>query len=283
MSLDPAPPPVPVDSRADSVSPTLDGSWDARLADAFAVLLGRSLEEYDPGAVYAASVDGNLMDETAFLRDAAWVRPTALSGVEPVVWECVLSDGESERPWVYDASASVFEFWPERRTALPQDFTAALDTVCFARGLLRGADLATLVERYGVDLTNPALADTWSVAFPRLASDGTLLDALRAALATGNGPGDLLALTAEVDEEWEKDLAAIEPPALRAHLGYFCSDGDEGLMPLSETELTAGVLDDEGCVAVAAWEDGHGQLDIRIVRLSAHVAGPQLFLLPIAD
>lgn len=139
------------------------------------------------------------------------------------------------------------------------------------------------MERYDLDLTDPALEGTWSVAFPRLASDGTLLDALRAALATGNGPGDLLALTAEVDEEWEEDLAAIEPPALRAHLGYFCTDGDEGLMPLSETELTAGVLDDEGCVAVAAWEDGHGQLDIRIVRLSAHVAGPHRAVLPIAD
>ncbi|MEU3601573.1 hypothetical protein ABZ714_23060 [Streptomyces sp. NPDC006798] len=42
---------------------TATDSWDQQLSDAFAVLLGRPLSEYDPGAVYAASADGNLLDE----------------------------------------------------------------------------------------------------------------------------------------------------------------------------------------------------------------------------
>lgn len=124
-------------------------------------------------------------------------------------------------------------------------------------------------------LGDPALDGTWTVFFPRLVSDSTLLDALRAALATGHGPDDLLSFTTEPDEDWEEELAAINHSGLRAHLGPFCTDGEEGLMPLFDDEATAGGLEDEGCEAVAAWEDGHGQLAIRVVRLSDHVADPR--------
>ncbi|MER6175960.1 hypothetical protein [Streptosporangium sp. NPDC001681] len=104
-------PSTPVDSRAPSVSRTSpDGDWDRQLADAFAVLLGRPLREYDPDAVYVACVDGNLLNETGFRQDAAWVRPAALSGAEPVVWDYVLFD-ETERTPVFDVSGSFFDFW----------------------------------------------------------------------------------------------------------------------------------------------------------------------------
>ncbi|MBY6307386.1 hypothetical protein CRV15_31220 (plasmid) [Streptomyces clavuligerus] len=250
-----------------------DGDWNRRLADAFAVLLGRPLREYGPDAVHAASIDGNLLYETGFRQDPAWVRPEALSGAEPVVWDCPVFD-EAERVPHFDASGSVFEILaPEgEATALPEDFVAALDAVCFGRRLLRGADLVPLLDRYGVDLTDPALAGNWTVFFPRLVSDGTLLDALRAALDLGHGPDDLLSLTAEPDEEWAERLAAIEHPGLRAHLGHFCTDGEEGLMPVFDDDR-AGGLKAEGCEQVIGWEDGHGQVDIRVVRLSDRVAG----------
>ncbi|MFE0426760.1 hypothetical protein [Streptomyces sp. NPDC058953] len=249
------------------------GDWDRQLADAFAVVLGRPLDSYDPTAVYAASIDGNFMDEVGFLKDPAWVRPAALRGDEPVVWHVF---DESARPSLFDASGSVFEIWrPERaESPLPGEFAAAVAEVAFEEGLVRGADLAPLVERYGVDLADPALAGTWTVYFPRLVSDGTLVDALRAALGTGRTPEELMDSAIEADEEWADELAAIAHPGLRAHLGFFFSDGDTGMVPLGD-EATAGGLESSGCEPVAGFEDGHGQVDIRVVRLSDRVVGPR--------
>ncbi|MFF4922699.1 hypothetical protein ACFY4B_19140 [Kitasatospora sp. NPDC001261] len=251
-----------------------DADWDRQLADAFAALLGRPLAEYDPDAVYAACVTGNLLYETGFRREHAWVRPAALRGEEPFVSRLHLFD-EAEGTPVFDPSRSVFEFRPSDAGAhLPEGFAAAVEAACFSPGLLRGADLAPLLERYGVDLTDPALAGTWEVYAPLLVSDGTLLDALCTAFATGRTPGELMPFTAEPEEEWEEELSVIGNPELRTHLGYFCTDGETGLMPVS-ADTTAFGLDDEGCEPVAGWEDGHGQVEITVIRLSDHVAGPR--------
>ncbi|MFH8615826.1 hypothetical protein ACH4E8_12265 [Streptomyces sp. NPDC017979] len=43
--------------------------------------------------------------------------------------------------------------------------------------------------------------------------------------------------------------------------------------PTSQTRSTCG-LDAEGCRPVAAWEDGHGQVDISILQLSPLLSGP---------
>ncbi|GJF31512.1 hypothetical protein KNE206_42120 [Kitasatospora sp. NE20-6] len=271
MSHDPS---VALDAWSPSKPRTSgEGDWNRQLADAFAVLLGRPLREYDPDAVYAACVGGNLLYETGFRRDALWVSPAALSGAEPVVWDCCLFD-ESDRTPVFDASGSLFEFLPPEGAgaALPRDFAAALDAVGSGRRLVLGADLAPLVARYGVDLAAPALAGTWSVYFPRLASDGTLLDALRAALDTGHGPEDLVPFTTQPDEEWEEALAAIGHTGLRTHIGYFCTDGDEGLMPLSGDAMAGGPKG-AGCEPVAGWEDGYGQFDLTVVRLGDRAGG----------
>ncbi|MEV4562052.1 hypothetical protein AB0K51_34470 [Kitasatospora sp. NPDC049285] len=248
-----------------------DGAWDRQLAEAFAVLLGRPLEQ--DGAVYAACVGSNLIDETGFRRDAAWVRPGALRGVEPVRWDCYLSDA-TERTPVFDASGSVFEFWEsaERRAAFPVEFVTALDGACFSPGLIRGAELAPLVERFGVDLAEPAFDGAWTVFFARLRSDGSLFDAFRVALDTGTGPGDLVSFEVEAEEEWEEQLSAIGHEGLRAHLGFFCTDGDEGMMPMLE-DASAGGLESAGCEPVIGWEDGFGQIEVSIVRLSDRVAG----------
>lgn len=43
-------------------------------------------------------------------------------------------------------------------------------------------------------------------------------------------------------------------------------------MPVFDDDR-AGGLKAEGCEQVIGWEDGHGQVDIRVVRLSDRVAG----------
>ncbi|MFE7528448.1 hypothetical protein ACFU7Y_22400 [Kitasatospora sp. NPDC057542] len=251
-----------------------DADWDRQLAHAFGVLIGRPLTEYDSEAVYAACVTGNYMEEIDFRTEHAWVRPAALRGEEPFVSTLYLFD-EAEGTPVFDPSTSVFEFRPAGGTAeFPEGFVAAVEVACFSGHLLRGVDLAPLLERYGVDLTSPGFAGTWEVHTAVLVSDGTLLDALRAAFGTGRTPEELTPFTAEPEEEWAQELAAIPNPELRTHLGYFCTDGDTGLMPVLEDTTVHG-LDDEGCEAVAGWEDGHGQAEITVIRLSDLVAGPR--------
>ncbi|MGX4735893.1 hypothetical protein [Kitasatospora griseola] len=246
--------------------------WDRQLADAFAVMLGRPLHEYDPDAVYAAGVGGNLIHEVEFDRDAAWVRPQALSGAEPVRWDCSLFD-DSERTPMFDAARSIFAIPADRDSpALPEPFASAVAAACFAEGLIRGADLAPLVVEHGVDLADHQ--GSWAVFFARLRSDGTLLDAFRAALDTGRSPEDLVPFEATPADDWEEDLAAVEHPGLRAHLAYFLTDGEEGLMPMVE-DAPAWGLDDFGCEPVIGWEDGFGQLDLAVVRLSPLAAGPR--------
>ncbi|MFD8598941.1 hypothetical protein ACFV1L_28460 [Kitasatospora sp. NPDC059646] len=244
--------------------------WDRRLADAFGMMLGRPLHEFDPGAVYAAGVSGNLIREVEFDRDAAWVRPQALSGAEPVVWDCSLFD-DSPRTPVFDAAGSVFAVPAEQDApALPEPFASAVAAACFAEGLIRGADLAPLVVEHGVDLA--AHPGSWAVSFARLRSDDTLLDALRAALDTGRTPEDLVPFEAAPEEHWEDGLAAVEPPELRDHLGYFLTDGEEGLRPMLD-DAPAWGLDAYGCEPVIGWEDGFGQVDLAVIRLSGPVAG----------
>ncbi|MFE2044220.1 hypothetical protein ACFXAZ_25505 [Streptomyces sp. NPDC059477] len=252
--------------------------WDRQLAHAFGVLVGRPLDDFDPDAVYAAVLQGNALNESGFLREPDWVRPEALSGARPIPCPFGLS-GEAGRQPLFDASTSIFEFWQcdSPRSPLPKDFAAALKAVCFAQSLVRGADIAPLLDRFGVDLTTPALKDTWEIYLPRLVCDGTLLDALRVALDTGRTPEELVPFTftfpTEPQEEWEEDLATIEHPALRTHLAYFCTDGEEGMMPLCQDETTT-LPEDEGCEPVAGWEDGHGQITITVIKLSPQVAGP---------
>jgi len=254
-----------------------DGAWDEQLAKGFGVLLGRPLGAEEPGAVYAAGIGGNLMRETGFTVDPSWVRPAALRGEEPVPGFWVY-DAAHEVPR-FDAGGSLFDFsgrgpgWD----ALPAGFAAAVEAACLRPSLVRGADLAPLVAEHGVDLADPAFRGVWSVHFARVVSDGSLFGAFVAALQTGRRPEELLEFEFDAEEEvaepWSERLADVEHPALRHHLGFFCTEGESGLLPVDLS--TAGhLLYSDGCTGVAGWEDGFGQIEVSIVRLSARVAGP---------
>ncbi|MFJ8039560.1 hypothetical protein ACIRBX_03470 [Kitasatospora sp. NPDC096147] len=242
-------------------------AWDHVLADAFAVLLGRPLSDFDPDARYAVALSGNLVHEVGFHQDPVWVRPAALSGAEPVVSGLYLFD-EAADAALFDAARSLFEFHPADGHEFPAGFAAAVEAVAFGDGMVLGADLAPLLGQFGVDLAEHP--GSWTVAFLRQVSDGTLPDALRTALGTGRRPEDLPPFTGEPDEEWEEELDRIEDEDLRSHLGFFCTDGDTGLMPSDES--LPKYLDALGFETVAAWEDGHGQLTIHVVRIGPEVA-----------
>ncbi|NEB01371.1 hypothetical protein [Streptomyces sp. SID13726] len=254
-------------TRESAVSEADAGNWRGQLTQAFEILLGRPLPGDEPGAVHAVYFGGNLIHETGFDRDAAWVSPAALSGAEPVLWDM------GERPLEFDASGSIFEIVTSHSGVSPE-FAADLGTACFARGLLRGGDLAPLLVRHGIDLAGPEWSDAWYLAYPRIPSDGTLFDAMRVALGIGDGPESLVEADVEVSEEWEEALSALPSPELRAHLALYCTDGDDGLMYLGEDRSGGGLLEEEGCSLVANWEEGQSQVEFAVVRLSDLVAGP---------
>ncbi|MEV0678607.1 hypothetical protein AB0I60_19025 [Actinosynnema sp. NPDC050436] len=251
-----------------SASPLSD-DWRRQLTGAFEILLGGPLSDHPSDAVYATYVGGNVFSEFGYNRVADWVRPSALSGAEPVVLDCSLFDA-GEPPSRFDAANSIFEFEDVAGAGHPA-FAADLAEASFTRSLVRGGDLAVLVERHGVDLADETWHRRWYVAYPRLASDGTLWDAMRVALTLGDGPDSVLPLEADADEEWAEPLAAVEDPGLRAHLSHYCGDGSDGLLYLRST---GDVLAEEGCSVVANWEESQSQVEFTVVRLSDLVAGP---------
>ncbi|MEV7007375.1 hypothetical protein [Streptosporangium sp. NPDC051022] len=253
---------------------TSDVGWQALLADAFEALLGRPPAGYDPGAEYAAYYHGNFFHETRNDRDPTWLNPAVLSGGEPIeVGDLYLYD-MGEPPLRFDASRSLFQFSSH---GLSDAFAADLARACFAPDIVRGADLAPVLWRHDLDLADPVLAENWHVCYARIASNGTLLDAMRVATGIGRGPGSLIPFEGNADEEWAPALAAIADPRLRAHLSLGCCDAAEaeGLTYLGADVPLGSLLGDSGCSAVAGWEDGHGQVDVTVVRLGAAVTSPR--------
>ncbi|PPK63714.1 hypothetical protein V5P93_002198 [Actinokineospora auranticolor] len=251
---------------------TLPDDWRGQLTQAFEIVLGAPLATYPPDADYATYVGGNVFDEFGYDSDPAWVRPAALSGAEPVVLDCGLFD-QGEPPSRFDAARSFFEF-DDLDAAPDQGFAADLAEVAIAPGLVRGADLAPLVARHGIDLTDEAWSGQWYVAYPRLASDGTLFDAMRTALTLGDGPESVLPLKAEATEQWTRALEAVTHPGLRAHLSYYCTNGSQGLIHLGANQGSDETLVAKGSTVVATWQEGQSQVEFTVIQLSDEVARP---------
>ncbi|MEV0676347.1 hypothetical protein AB0I60_07455 [Actinosynnema sp. NPDC050436] len=254
-----------------TTAPVLPGDWRRQLTEAFEILLRRPLSDYPADAVYATFLEGNLIYELEFGRDPAWVRPVALSGAEPVVWDIALTDDAAPR---LDAAGSIFEL-DLRGSAADPAFVADVAEASFARHLVRGADLAVLLDRHGVDLADDAWAGRWSVVHARLASDGTLFDGMRVALSLGDRPEGLLQPEWDADEDWQEALERVGDPALRAHLAYFCTDGQEGLIFCGADREGGDLLGEQGCSVVAHWTEGQSQVELSVVRLGELVAGPR--------
>ncbi|GAA3090626.1 hypothetical protein [Streptosporangium carneum] len=260
-------------TRDRSVTSTEVG-WETLLSGAFEALLGRPLASYDPDAVYAAYYHGNFFREARLDREPTWLNPVVLAGGEPIeVGDLYLYD-MGEPPLRFDASRSIFHVSSD---GLPDAFAADLEAACFAPDVVRGADLAPVLWRHGLDLTDSALARNWEVCYARIASTGTLLDAMRVATGIGRTPGSLIAFEGEAEEEWEQALAAVPHPGLRAHLRLGCCDpaDAEGLTYLGSEVFLGSLLGDLGCSVVAGWEDGHGQVDVTVIQLDDVVVGPR--------
>jgi len=220
-----------------SVPDSVAGSeaWKRELADAFQVLLGHPLSDYDPHGSYGAYYGGNWLYESDSGTDPAWLSPAALTGKVTITMDHLLLDGDQDLPELqFDASQSLFEVDPE---GLPEAFAEDLAAACLPdSSLVRGEELARLLERHALDLTSPDLPEeTWSVSQARIASSDTLLDALKAATGIGSGPDSLVPYrkphiwVTGTEAEADEAIAAIHHVGLRAHLRTFSEPGSHSL------------------------------------------------------
>ncbi|GAB2808026.1 hypothetical protein GCM10022221_01630 [Actinocorallia aurea] len=277
--------------------------WDDALSGAFEILLGAP-PATDDGAVYGVYHASDPFDE--FLFPSPWATPEALTGREPTR----LPDPDAEEypfspfAWRFDLGGSLFCLDPDllagsgpwgeggHKGPRPFDdvFAADLRAVsAFGEGgeaLVHGADLGPLLARHGVDLTGKGAGklNGWLTVLLRVATDGTLTDAMRAATFTGRGPGHLVPMTRSrrAEEPWEERLGAVTYPGLRDHLRLLCL-GDDDARSEGASYCGTGhwalnhVLEDLGCSLVAAWEFGESQAGTAVVRLpagpGAHSAG----------
>ncbi|MFF4189910.1 hypothetical protein [Nonomuraea sp. NPDC001831] len=281
-------------------NPAADSSeWEAALAGAFEILLGGGTA-VDPAARYGVYYASDTFDEFLFPND--WATADALSGREARR----LPDPDGAHPfspwtWRFDLGGSLFWFdpdllagtgpWDEDGHKGPRPFgdafvadlraVSAVDEADEAgEVLVRGAQLGPLLSRHGVDLTGGACEklNGWLTVLLRVATDGTLTDAMRAATFTERGPGHLVSVSdlryaRSAVQPWEGRLGAVAHPALRDHLrmlclakddarsegGFYCGDG-----PWPWTD----VLEAVGCSLVAGWGFGESQAGTAVVRLS---------------
>ncbi|MGI5413791.1 hypothetical protein ACQEV9_44160 [Streptomyces chartreusis] len=250
--------------------PTTGDGWESSLTQAFGVLLNRPLWDFGSGAEYAAYYSGNWLYETGSDRDALWLESAALTGRETITNENLLLLDEVGYPDLrFDASRSLFEIYPDA-VDFPAAFKEDLAAVKLAGSdrypQVRGADLARLTARHGVDLTSPDLTETWRLTDARIASDGTLLDALRVATGIGEDP-DSLVPREETGATTEAAITAVEHAGIRAHLRAFCD-------PLSdELAFRRCTSREEDGPLVAKWEGAVDQYEITVQRVETDPAG----------
>jgi hypothetical protein len=291
-TTDPTPGPTPGPAADPGADP---GGWDAALTAAFEILLGGA-PTVEPAAGYGVYYGSDSVNE--FLFPSTWATPDALTAGEPR--RLLAEEGEypfSPSAWWFDPGGSVFCFdvdlldgtgpWGEGGHKGPRPFGDAFvaDVRTVARvdednGLvmLHGTELGPLLARHRVDLTGrkSEKLNGWLGVVLRVATDGTLTDAMRAATYTGRGPEHLVSVddmtyARAADEPWEEKLSAVTHPALRDHLRMLClSERDArteggfycGADAWPETDLEA-----LGHSLVAGWGFGESQAGTAVVRL----------------
>lgn len=270
--------------------------WESALADAFRLLLGPVWPDAPGSAAYAVYHADESLDE--FLFPAPWCTPEVLA--DPAPRGLGYQEGEygfATGGQRFLPGESLFRFdeelldgtgpWAEGGHKGPRpfgaDFAAGVRAVALPDAdevLVRGADLAPLLVRHDVDLTRSGARklNGWLGVVLRVATDGTLTGAMRAATFTAGGPDELTAppggpRTGPAAQPWQDVLAAVPDPALRAHLRLLCLDEDDArsggayFCGPGTWAAATDVLAATGCTPVAGWEFGECQAGTVVVRL----------------
>ncbi|WP_432829143.1 hypothetical protein [Dactylosporangium sp. CA-092794] len=239
--------------------------WSAALTDAFAILLGRPLEEFAPDATYAVyySCSDLAIDlfkagfDVAPLARGEIVAPpfTAIPILGTLLegWDLIAPH------WSIDLGRSFF------RAGDPGD-GAAIGLPELDAGL-PGSDLGHILTERGLSAGD--IRDAYPEIDFRVHTDGTLFDAMRTITGTMLGPDRLFPLSPDwgVEPSWEERLAAVAHPELKAHLRHLCRTEDSAR---SDGALYLGSTDpgfEPPRPVIAAWQFGEAQSWSAVVQL----------------
>ncbi|RBQ16637.1 hypothetical protein DP939_28500 [Spongiactinospora rosea] len=246
-------------------------AWDDALTQAFAILLGKPLEDYDADATYGTyyvcpDLSLDLFDrdfDVAPLARGEIVRPPFPS--MPILGRLFEGWDRIAPHWTIDLGNSIF---------YAEDSGHGVDGL---ESGLPGVELGRILIERGMKPSDLSKASPL-VAF-RVHSDGSLLDAMRVITGTMRGPEHLTPLESMygVEDRWRNRLAAVEHAGLRDHLLDLCRDADS-----ARCDGALYVEDDEnpGCgippyPVIAAWEFGEGQAWSAVVRLPTGPGRPE--------
>jgi hypothetical protein len=246
----------------DSVRP--DG-WDDALRCAFAILLGRPLEDF-PVAVYAAYYDcGDLALE--LFQQGFDLGPLTRSEIVRGPFPTIPQLGELLKGW-----SRIVPYWS---IDLGQSIFEATEINSGAeRGVpeldapILGRDLGRVLTERG--LSPEDLHETFPDIQFRAHTDGSLFDAMRFVTGTHRGPDHLLKPRYEdwgFDPGWEQKLAAIGHPALRDAMRNLCRTEN---MARADGAYYLGAKDPhfgEPRQVAAAWQFGEAQAWAAVVQL----------------
>ncbi|MEU5159703.1 hypothetical protein AB0G74_08860 [Streptomyces sp. NPDC020875] len=266
-------------------------TWRRELADAFEVLLGKPLDEFPAEAEYVLyHWDEMRSSEIAEEFIGGEVDLSAVARGEPVDGDRY-DDGDAPFGWttwsldlgrsIWHLEESAFDADGPLGDALGTAPAAASATADGPEREVSGADFARALAAHGEDLAEVDAEELTGMGpVVRIATDGTLFDAMRAATWTMGDPGDLTPFLRDADEievapEWEERLRRIPDPRLRDHLRMLClsahSARSEGGYYLGPRECPAGLrwmTGRRGHETIAGWQFGEGQAFSAIVAIT---------------
>ncbi|MFE9096282.1 hypothetical protein [Streptomyces sp. NPDC007264] len=273
-------------------------AWQRELTAAFSVLLGGPLESFDPAAEYALyyrnTIDRSMLFE--LLDDVGQfgrvLSPSADGGRPQALKVCLGLD------WGLDLARSEFELCPDDGTAFARALDSLPDTAFLDRHrtTLPGRELARLLPAHGLgpaDIVSASEDGTLDVGVTlRVATDGTLRDAMVTATRSAAGPdglrpgpeeaavlsttdvftffGDQLSPAAAAERD--RLLAPVGDPRLRAHIWSPYLDmpwdrAEDGTVVGTPAVRYRSVADRPGTAVVAAWDLSYfGEISLAVVQ-----------------
>jgi hypothetical protein len=243
--------------------------WNDALRHAFAILLGRPLENF-PDATYAAYYDCFELPYH-FFKEGFDVGPLARGEIVRPPFPTIPQLGKQLEAWdlitphwSIDLGRSIFQACP--------DINSANYGVPELGSPILGRDLGRILTERG--LTPKDVYKTLPDIQFRAHTDGSLFDAMRFVTGTHRGPDHLLRFNphdfdyCEVEPAWEQKLTAISHSLLRDALRSLCLTENEARATGAYYFGAENPWLEQPSQVVAAWQFGEGQAWSMVVRMT---------------
>ncbi|MCI4066334.1 hypothetical protein MRQ36_28790 [Micromonospora sp. R77] len=251
--------------------------WEQLLTRELQRFLPEPIGDHPGGGRYALyHWDDMLASE--FFAGGDLDRLAALAEPQSCVVAASGTSGTGWDRWAFDLGRSIFAVdGAETIEALAgrpaADLLAAAHRSA-GRAVVHGVELARVLRRHGIALEDLAEDGVTMPIHVRVVTDGSLLDALRAATGTMDQDGlEPVDPDAEVDPRWQAALNGIADAELRSHLSALFLEEDSaraygGEYCGAHWPSGSGPIRFAAARVVAGWEFGEGQAWSAVVELA---------------